>query len=70
MLFKRKEKREKRKGKRKGRIKIFLRSREEVRLRKAFPWGRWSRRDRMRGGTQLVIQCRGGGMPRPLNFDT
>ena len=24
--------------KRKGRIKIFLRSREEVRLRKAFPW--------------------------------
>ena len=39
MLFKRREKREKRKVKRKGRIKIFLRSREEVRLRKAFPRG-------------------------------
>jgi len=37
LFFKRGEKREKRKVKRKGRIKIFLRSREEVRLRKAFP---------------------------------
>ena len=37
LFFKRKEKREKRKVKRKGRIKIFLRSREEILLGKAFP---------------------------------